>query len=97
MYTTVTLHDFRNEFQAMNRTNSFTYEGYEALYEYLLDLEDAMGRQQPLDVIDLCCRYTEYDCWADYQEAYPDTLDQDDLESHVVAETSIGSYIVEEW
>lgn len=81
----------------MGRGTSFTYDGLEALYDYLLDLEDAMGRQQPLDVIDLCCRYTEYDCWADYEAAYPDTTDQDDLESHVVAETRVGSYIVEEW
>lgn len=60
MKTTVSLYDFRDAFQRMNRKENFTYEGLEALFEYLTDYEDSTGQETELDVIAICCDYAEY-------------------------------------
>ena len=56
---TVTESDFRSAFQAI-RPDNFTYEGLTALYEYLWDLSEDIGEDIVLDVIALCCDFTEY-------------------------------------
>ena len=57
----VTLDMFRNKFVDYDRGEQFSYEGLEALYEYLIDLERDMGEEIILDVIALCCEFTEYE------------------------------------
>ena len=56
---TVTESDFRDAFQAI-RSDNFSYEGLTALYEYLWDLSEDIGEDIELDVIALCCDFTEY-------------------------------------
>ena len=56
---TVTESDFRSAFQAI-RPDNFTYEGLGALYDYLWELSEQMGEAFELDVIALCCNFTEY-------------------------------------
>ena len=56
---TVTESDFRDAFQAI-RPDNFSYEGLGALYEYLEELSEDTGEDIELDVIALCCDYTEY-------------------------------------
>ena len=56
---TVTESDFRDAFQAI-RSDNFSYEGLTALYEYLWDLSEDIGEDIELDVIALCCNFTEY-------------------------------------
>ena len=56
---TVTESDFRDAFQAI-RPDNFTYEGLGALYDYLWELSEQMGEAFELDVIALCCDFTEY-------------------------------------
>ena len=56
---TVTESDFRDAFQAI-RPDNFTYEGLGALYDYLWELSEQMGEAFELDVIALCCNFTEY-------------------------------------
>ena len=56
---TVTESDFRDAFQAI-RPDNFSYEGLGALYDYLENLSDDIGDDIELDVIALCCDYTEY-------------------------------------
>lgn len=50
---------FDGAFQEANRSNNFSYEGLEALYNYLDDLSEDTGENIELDVIALCCEYTE--------------------------------------
>ena len=52
------------------RPNQFTYEGLEALFEYLEQLESEMGEEIELDVIGLCCEYTEYDNFKIFQDEH---------------------------
>jgi hypothetical protein len=58
MYQTITKCDFHDAFQKMGRNENFTYDARCALYYYLIDGETEHN-QIELDVIALCCEYTE--------------------------------------
>jgi len=60
MKQTVYLSDFRQAFKDMNRQEQFSYDGLEALFNWL-ESYDHMGdgSEYELDVIALCCDYTE--------------------------------------
>ena len=55
MIQTVYLSDFRDAFQRMDRGNQFSYEGLELLYDYLEECDESME----LDVIAICCDFSE--------------------------------------
>ena len=59
MKTTISLYDFRDAFQRADRTNNFSYGGLAVLFDYLEEYEDATGDSIELDVIALCCDYSE--------------------------------------
>ena len=50
---------FHDEF-AKIRPGQFTYDGLDALYEYLVDVEESTGVEIELDVIAICCDFIEY-------------------------------------
>ena len=52
------------------RKDNFSYEGLDALYDYLIDLEQDMDKETELDVIALCCSYTEYENLKEFQANY---------------------------
>ena len=56
---TVNEYEFRRAFETI-RPDNFTYEGLGALYEYLEELSEDTGEDIELDVIALCCNFTEY-------------------------------------
>ena len=58
MYTTTSLLDFCNAFDAI-RPDNFSREGLRALFAYLTDFEESIGEEYELDVIGLCCEYHE--------------------------------------
>ena len=58
MKRTVTLNDFCAEFRACGRDN-FSQEGLTLLFDYLEQLEQDLGIDIELDVIQLCCEYSE--------------------------------------
>ena len=76
--------DFTDRFRSHDRQDQFTYEGKKALFDYLEEIEEGCDTEIELDVIALCCEYSEYesavacidDCGydCDYKE------DQDDDE-----------------
>ena len=72
MIQTITKSDFTSAFHKMGRGNNFTYEGLNALYDYLEDLGDDIGEQIELDVIAFCCEYAEYESLEEFQEDYRD-------------------------
>jgi hypothetical protein len=56
MYLTIdNASQFRDEFKAHGRDNQFSYEGLELLFDYLEEIDSA----SELDVISLCCDYSE--------------------------------------
>ena len=72
MKRTINEHDFVDAFQCTDYQNQFSYEGKVALYEYLTELEDSSGFEMELDVIAICCEYTEYDDFEEFLEDYED-------------------------
>lgn len=60
MKSTVNLCDFINAFENHERTNQFSDEALEALFNYYEDLEAETGDEIELDVIAICCEWTEY-------------------------------------
>ena len=59
MKQTITLYDFRNAFYKMGRKDSFSDGGLEILFDYLEELEMAIGEEMELDVISLCGAFAE--------------------------------------
>ena len=58
MKTTVNLYEFREAFQRI-RPSNFSYEGLEVLFDYLEECEKDTGEEWELDVIALCCDFSE--------------------------------------
>lgn len=53
--------DFINEFKAHNRTDNFSYKGLRLLFESLEQTAIDCGMNIEMDVIALCCEYSEDD------------------------------------
>jgi len=41
--------------------NNFSYDGKRALFDYLESIEEDTGQPVDLDIVALCCEYSEYD------------------------------------
>ena len=95
MKQTVNFTDFRDAFEAI-RPSNFTYEGLQALFEWLEEYEESTGEELELDVIALCCDYTEYTSLEKFQMDYGDqyaTIDDIQDETTVI-EIGNGGFIV---
>lgn len=80
---TVTRWDFEDSFRRV-RAENFSYAGLKTLYDYLEQLSEDLGEDIELDVIALCCEYSEYKNLKELQEDYPDVDSMDDLESNTL-------------
>tara|TARA_R110002020_G_scaffold23263_3_gene77644 strand:- start:1226 stop:1558 length:333 start_codon:yes stop_codon:yes gene_type:complete len=70
MKETVTVYRFRDAFkQSDTYKNNFSYEGLHALFEYIEQVEDDIGEEFELDVVGICCDYTEYDSLEEFNGA----------------------------
>lgn len=82
MKQTINESQFHDAFIRMNRKENFSYDGRKALFEYLEQYEQDCGEEVELDVIALCCEYTEYEdlkaFQADYGEEYESIEDIED-------------------
>ena len=72
MINTINKYEFSDAFQKMGRGDQFSYEGLIALFDYLEMLEDDIGEPIELDVISLCCEYSEYENLKEFQDDYGD-------------------------
>lgn len=60
MYQTVnTVSNFRDEFRACGRADQFSYEALGLLFDYLEAYEMDTGEEIELDVVSICCDYSE--------------------------------------
>ena len=72
MKMTVYESDFHSAFIEMGRQNNFSHAGRRALFEYFEHYEEETGEEIELDVVALCCDYTEYESLDDFAEQYGD-------------------------
>ena len=59
MKQTVDLYQFRKAFESI-RPENFSYEAVEALFDHYEEYERDSGEEMELDVIAICCDWTEY-------------------------------------
>ena len=59
MKTTVSKYDFERAFVTADRKENFSYEALGLLFDYFEDYEEQTGEEIELDVIAICCEYTE--------------------------------------
>jgi hypothetical protein len=71
MKTTVSIYDFRREFEQC-RPNNFSYEGLAILFNYFEEFEESTGEEMECDVIAICCDFSE--------DSFQNIADQYDIE-----------------
>ena len=83
MHINVNSSMFADAFRNMGRENQFSREALEALFNYLEEYEQDTGFRVELDVIALCCEFTEYENAIAAAEDYGFTseLEADDYNS----------------
>lgn len=70
MKMNVTESDFVDAFDQANRSENFSRQGRQALYDYLIEYEEDTGVEIEFDVIALCVEFSEYESLDEYNEAY---------------------------
>lgn len=105
----INVYQFAQEFKNMNR-DYYSWDGYQALYDYYDELSEELDLNYTLDVIGICCdvsEYTEDELVKDYgylldKKDYED-LDKEDFLSDLkiklqdntqFIELDNGSYLV---
>ena len=61
MKQTINEWQFRDAFRDCGRGEQFSYEGLGLLYEWFEEYEESSGQEMELDVIAICCDFSEED------------------------------------
>lgn len=101
---TIDIYDFRRAFSDYDYLSyPFSYEGLNALFEWLEELADDTGTPYELDVIALCCEFTEYSDLEEVQANYIDLASDaairsiDDLRDHTSVIEFDGGLIIQDF
>ena len=71
MKRTINFNDFLEEWNRWeDRKDQFSYQGKRSLFEYLEYYEEDTGEQIELDIVALCCEFTEYDSLEEFHKNY---------------------------
>ena len=81
MKQTIGFYEFRNAFESL-RPDNFSYEGLSLLWDYFEQYEEDTGEEIELDVIAICCEYSEDDI-GDFIDYYSVEVDEDMSEDEV--------------
>ena len=92
MKTTVSVSDFRDAFRAV-RPENFSYEALGELFEYLEQFEQDCGQELELDVIAICCDFSE-DTYEQIADQYG--IDLEGLESDENKQQAVADYLSEQ-
>lgn len=77
MVKVITKSDFRDEFQRYGRGAQFSYEALGAIYDYMEEIDE----NWELDVIAICCDFTEYESIEEFASNYGEDYESvDDVE-----------------
>ena len=83
------VYQFEAAFKEAGRSEQFSWDGFKALFDYLNNFSDDVGENIELDVISLCCDYSEDD-YKDIAENYSIDLSEaegdEDEEKDIVIE-----------
>lgn len=84
MKKTLSENDFLNEVERWEtRKDSFSKEGWRALFRYIEDYESGTGEESELDIVALCCEFSEYEsAWDAMKEYQPEDMPVVDLQAY---------------
>lgn len=93
---TIDLYDFRREFERYDRGDRFSDEALEELFNYYDDL----GEPYELDVIEICCNWTEFEGLEEYASQYMDEsdfegMDDEEREKRILDELDKNTFFFE--
>ena len=92
LYQTVSETDFINSFQSL-RPDNFSRSGLEALFNHFWDLSEDENIE--LDVIAICCEYSEYENFKEIKKDYPQVEDHEYLsELTPIIRAKNGNWII---
>lgn len=75
MIKNINFSEFCDTFKSHDRQDQFSYNGKRALFDYLENMEDETSTPIELDVVALCCEYSEYDsAWDAMKEYQPEDM-----------------------
>ena len=97
MKTTINEYQFEQAFVKAGRGEQFSREALKALFEYIEGLEEDTGEETELDVIALCCEFTEYEDIEAFQSAYSSeyqTIDDIEYQTIVIPIAGTDGFIV---
>ena len=69
MKQTINFNNFVDAFHSKGRSEQFSYDALKAIFEYIEDYERDTGEEQELDVIAICCEFSEM-TQAEFMESY---------------------------
>ncbi len=85
MKKTISEWDFQDAFNKSDSyKNNFSYEGKIALFEWLERYEEETETEIELDIIALCCEYTEYESFEELQKDYSNIETMEELENKTI-------------
>jgi hypothetical protein len=81
MFTKINQSQFIDSFRNMGRETQFSYGALVALFQYMEEMEESCGEEVELDVVALCCEFTEYASFEEYNREYHNADNMEDIES----------------
>ena len=94
---TIDIYEFRRAFTDYNRADQFSYEGLGALFDWLEEMSNDCTEPYELDVIGLCCEFTEYSDLDEIKQAYNTINTIDDLHDRTIAIVFDGGIIIQDF
>ena len=98
MKQTINEHTFREAFVSYGRGDQFSHEALGLLYDWFEEYDECSGTESELDVIAICCEFSE-EPLADVASNYSIEGDDDEILEHlndntlVVGQTECGDVI----
>ena len=71
------VYQFEAAFKEAGRSDQFTWQGLQALFTWLEEYSESTGESVDLDVVALCCDYTECESIEEFMEQYGEYSDID--------------------
>jgi len=101
MYQTITITDFINAFDRADRSANFSTAGLVAIFDFLEDVNPDME----LDVIGICCDFSEYKDLEELKQdyGYDEDLEEDDeildyfRDQTIVLELANGGLVIQSY
>ena len=97
IYKTIDIYDFRRAFTDYDRTAHFSYDGLNALFDWLSEMANDCTEPYELDVIALCCEFKEYSDLAEIKQSYNTINTIDDLHDRTIAIEFDGGIIIQDF